>query len=271
MRKLLLCLSVVVSLGVVVLMGTVLAEARQAVPVLPREVQESIPLAQGTLLTETETISTYVPLVMCGWGCYSQYTDDLADPITGWSSGAEYSYPGGVHRLIPSSTDRQFVGASPDWQLPNDVTIEADGWSNSAEGAFGLVFGLDQFLWEGDIVWRSWYTFVIEPSTQSYWLDEWTSYGQSHANVLAGTSTAIAKGAGTHQHLELRRSGTMVELYVNGVKVDDYDTGTPFTGRISAGVAVMKTPPYPVESHPAPTGYFDNFVVTATEGCITPP
>jgi len=192
-------------------------------------------------------------------------SDDFDDSSSGWPDGEGCNYQAGVYRIFPSDTFL-FHGASPDWGIPSDTTIRTEAWSDSDQGAFGLVFGIKELCWDGEIHWESWYAFVIEPASQTYWLEYWSAFGADHVTVKYGMSPAIIADAGAHQSLEVHRSGDETRLIVNGVEVDTY-TAAPFTDKRSAGVAIMTTFP---TMHPMPTGFFDNFQVSAS-GCITLP
>jgi len=253
-----------------VLTAVCLGASRPVVALQPepaRQAQDSVTLTGTLPLTETESFTVHLPLVL--QDCLTGFIEDFSDPSSGWPDHNNSGYQDGVYRVGDTSGTFQFYGASRDEGLPNDFTLRTEAWSDNAEGAFGLVFGIKQIESEGDIHWESWYNFVIEPASQTYWLDRWEVFGSEYGGNLAyGTSPAILQSAGAHQQLEVQRRGSAIKLIVNGVQVDMVDTfrTVPFEDRRAAGVGIQVTFP---TMHAPPTGFFDNFEVIAS-GCISP-
>lgn len=265
MRKTVLLLSTGVSAVFALLLIMTLSDGAGQAVVMSTDVERfDESFSRSSPLTTTDAITVYLPLAARAWSCFTQTLDDFSNLSSGWPNGGNYVYQGGAYRISPGS-DYEFMGASPDWGIPNDATIRVEAWSDSAEGAFGLIFGIRELFWAGDIRWDSWYAFVIEPASQTYWLEYWNVFGVHHVTVAHGTTPAIASEVGTHQMLEVHHTGATVRLIINGVEVDTH--AVSFGERRAAGVGLMTT--YPT-MHPLPTGYFDNFQVIASD-CIAMP
>lgn len=223
-------------------------------------------LSQTIILTHT----IYTPLVQRN--CQSMLADDFSDPTSGWPVGAtsfgKAYYDRGVYRLvddIPGYT--LFGGVSPDWMVPNDAVIKVDTWIDDAPSGVGilpsqsLVFGLQLYPVNGNLLWIDWYEFRVSPGNQYYRVWKWHNRGNNYDVLTSGYSSAIFPELDTVQTLEVRRNGNAITLVVNGTVLETIvDSTNPYAGRRSVGVGAGDF--YSV-------GY-DNFEVRAS-GCITTP
>jgi len=149
--------------------------------------------------------------------------------------------------------------------VPDDAVIRVDAWIDSAPHglgyypAIGLVFGLGFYPYQGYMYWLDWYDFRVYPRDQRYALIKWGYGGESEITLATGNSDAILNDLKAVQKLEVRRSGNVMTLMINGTTLttttDEY---SPYVGPRSVGISIG-------DSYSAA---FDNFEVSAS-GCIT--
>ena len=212
------------------------------------------------------TVTTFLPFIARNCRCY--VFDDFSNPESGWGTTTRpygtFYYDNGVYRILTDGTIR-FVGNSPEWMVPDDAVIRVDAWIDSAPHglgyypAIGLVFGLGFYPYQGYMYWLDWYDFRVYPRDQRYALIKWGYGGESEITLATGNSDAILNDLKAVQKLEVRRSGNVMTLMINGTTLttttDEY---SPYVGPRSVGISIG-------DSYSAA---FDNFEVSAS-GCIT--
>jgi len=226
------------------------------------------PLYFTQLLTETTAFTVHLPLVMNG--CRFSYFDDFSDPTSGWPTGntvfGSANYDQGVYRMVANNVGgyKIIAAVSPDRIVPNDAVIKVDAWIESfpqdvlgLSPSVGLVFGVGTVSIYDQSIWKEWYEFRVFLFEQRYEIWKWSLAGSDYEFTVltSGNSLAILPELNAVHELEVRRSGNVITLVINGTVLETFtDDSTLLMGDRIVGISA---------GHFDRAG-FDNFEVTST-------
>lgn len=192
------------------------------------------------------TNSIYLATVMNDF-CAAPFTDDFSSTFGNWpiidTGDYSTSYWSGEYRLMHNTANRWIALTRGDYWENSDL-LQVDGRIVSGDGAWGLVFGLNDN-------WTNFYTFEIIPSSQT-----WVAYQYNSGWDLLGSGVSNAINPGTLVNtLSVSRPNYSLELQINGTTVR-YLTNYPGRVGLTGG-----------SFSPNTEIRYDNYVF-ADEGCL---
>ena len=172
-------------------------------------------------LTLAEGEKVFLPTLLRNYAEGLIFGDDFSDPDSGWYTGngvVSWNYVSGEYEIALNAANLQAAATAP---MPSvtDMSVEAALRVTQGSGVgYGLVFGYQSG--------NAYYAFYVKPGSQNYALfrrdvDGGNPSGGVNVALLAGSSAAIHTGSASN-HLQVRRVGSQIDLYVN----DQWVNGT---------------------------------------------
>ena len=236
-KRLILILTVLIfaSLACSVFTGPVVSDDAPALALAPENVEE--PAAAPVPEVVDKTIRT----------------DDFSDTNSGWpesatEGGRAYYEAGGYHIEV---NDAQLdLWAHPDWNMPNDLSIEVDATkiSGTDDNDYGIICRYNDTDTSTD-----YYFFIISS-------DGYAGIALSQGNdttILSGENLIQASGilqGNAKNHIRADCVGSQLTLYVNGIQVATANDSTLSSGDVGLMAGTFDVPNVNI--------MFDNFFVS---------
>lgn len=192
--------------------------------------------------------NTYLPLTLSNY--WTALHDDFSNPNSGWDISdtpeSTYGYVNGEYQILVKQPEIGYMVAR-ELAMPADYRMEISArLATTTIGSYGVLFEElpTPSGWEG-------YVFIIHPDAGEFRLEQMTP----DIELIDWTySSAIERDMGTNR-IRVDRTGSRIEIYINGTRVVDILDGT-FTGPgRDVGLAA-----YAYETTPA-DARFDDFAV----------
>jgi hypothetical protein len=204
------------------------------------------------LYNESPQPRFYLPLVTSGIAC-GDFFDNFSDPNSGWpvsdTSTALREYRDGEYRILSKQSGFLFLSKSPACDHYNYFVDVDARWVTTTGNSYGLLFGVVSDF-------SQYYLFDMNTDVQQYRLLRRNAGGGFTTIAGPTPSSAIKAGLATN-HLQARRLGSQITLYVNGTWLGDWTDGM-IGGRTGTGVVASA---YSVM--PSADARFDNFAMVA--------
>lgn len=177
--------------------------------------------------------------------CVVLYNDDFSNPNSGWPVGDDgnilLEYRNGEYRI--RILDPFWTAIARPGPMFTDYLLSANVRRiNTNDGNVGLVFGLNS-------AFNQMFTFEID-AQRGYQL--WILNG-NWTQLKSGTSNALLPGLGVNS-LAVERSGSQINLFANGIKIDSI-VYSSLQGLRHVGVIASRTDDGPIDVR------IDNFQV----------
>lgn len=213
----------------------------------------SVQIGAGELVTRDLALRptemrVYLPVVPRSY-C-PDFFDTFSDPGSGWEvwddDYVRSEYLNGEFRVLTRRSGYFYLFGAPACDRV-DYEVEVDArWAGEPGSSYGLIFGLRED-------YRYYYFFDINTDYGMFRLYRRTPDGFT-AIVLPTESSSIRRGTASN-HLVVRRRGSGITLFVNGVQLGTWHDGV-IGGPTGAGVMAS-----PYDDAPTADARFDNFRV----------